>query len=66
MKRKEDESWESYKERRKKANKLVRAYRRGFLLWNSKKEGPADSRVLTIRSLEMDKKAKKIFENVEF
>lgn len=64
MKRKDNESFEDYRERRKKTNKLVKSYCRGFLVWNSSKEGAADSRALWLREIEVEKQTKKLFEGV--
>ena len=38
-KREENESYEDYKERRKRTNEIMRRRLKGFLFWNSSKRG---------------------------
>ena len=40
MKRKENEMFKDYKERRKKAKETLKIAEKGILFWDSKKNGP--------------------------
>ncbi len=45
--RKENESYEDYKERRKQVNKLIKRRLKGFLFWNSSERGTYYTKYLT-------------------
>lgn len=65
MQRKQDESFEDYKKRRKEAQLLVKAYTRGRMIWNSPKEGEVSTRALRMRSMENQKQLEGFCDKIE-
>jgi len=65
MKRKIGELFNKYKERRKKANKLVKNYLKGALIWDSSKDKTVSSHEVLAGSKNNDKTMEGFFNKIE-
>jgi len=66
MKRRTGETFEEYKTRRARINRLTKGYCQGWYIWNSQKDGTVSSAQLLNKSIECEKSMKGFFEGADF